>query len=290
MNHPAQRAAALAIVVTVGIVGVVAQQPATPTFGNRVDAVRVDVLVTENGAPVTGLTANDFEVTDNGVPQQVELLAFDQLPLNVIMAFDVSESTIGERLLQLKIGARAVLTALARGDRAALLTFSESIKLRRALTTDLEAVRTAINSLTPAGRTLLVDGTYSALTLSGSDAGRDLVLVFSDGLDTDSILTPDRVLEAARRTGAVLYGITAGSSGRVGFIKDLTDQTGGQSLEIPSAVDLQKVFAGVVDEFRRRYVLSFTPRGVAATGWHRLQVRVKGRRPTIVARQGYTAG
>lgn len=48
--------------------------------------------------------------------------------------------------------------------------------------------------------------------------------------------------------------------------------------------------AGIVDEFRRRYVLSFTPRGVAAPGWHRLQVRVKRGRPTIVARQGYTAG
>ena len=280
----------LAILATVGVVAVVAQQPAAPTFGRRVDAVRVDVLVTENGMPVTGLMANDFEVTDNGVAQQVELLAFYQLPLNVIMAFDVSESVTGERLLQLQIGARAVLGALARGDRAGLLTFSDRVRLRRALTTDLDAVRSAVGALTASGSTLLVDGAYSALMLSGSDSGRDLVLVFSDGLDTDSILAPERVLETARRTDAVIYGITAGSSGRVGFVKDLADQTGGLSLELPSAVDLQKVFAGVVQEFRKRYVLSFTPRGVTATGWHRLQVRVKGRRATIAARQGYTAG
>jgi len=55
-------------------------------------------------------------------------------------------------------------------------------------------------------------------------------------------------------------------------------------------MDLQKAFVGILDEFRRRYVLSFTPRGVSATGWHRLQVRVKGRRPAITARQGYMAG
>ena len=240
-----------------GVVVVVAQQP--PTFGRRVDSVRVDVLVTDKRAPITGLTSADFEVTDNGVAQQVELLAFDQLPLNVIMAFDVSESTAGERLLQLQIGARAVLATLARGDRAALLTFSDRVTLRRALTSDLAAVRAAVNELSASGGTLLVDGAYSALMLAGSDSSRDLVIVFSDGLDTESILTADRVLETARRTDAVIYGVTAGSSGRVGFVKGLVDQTGGQSLEIPSAIDLQKTFAGIVDEFRRRYILSFTP-------------------------------
>ena len=70
----------------------------------------------------------------------------------------------------------------------------------------------------------------------------------------------------------------------------LSEQTGGQSLEISSTMDLQKAFVGILDEFRRRYVLSFTPRGVSGTGWHRLQVRVKGRRAVITARQGYTAG
>ena len=282
-------AAVVAVLVAGSVVVIVAQQP-PPTFGRRVDAVRVDVLVTDKGTPVTGLTAADFEVTDNGVTQQVELLAFDQLPLNVIMAFDISESTAGERLLQLQIGARAVLGTLAGGDRAALLTFSDRVTLRRALTSDLATVRAAVNELSASGGTVLVDGAYSALMLAGSDSGRDLVIVFSDGLDTDSILTADRVLDTARRTEAVIYGVTAGSSGRIGFVKGLVDQTGGQSLEIPSAIDLQKTFAGIVDEFRRRYVLSFTPRGVSATGWHRLQVRVKGRRATVVARQGYTAG
>lgn len=288
MKPATHLAAVVAALVAGSVVVVVAQQP--PTFGRRVDSVRVDVLVTDKGAPITGLTSADFEVTDNGLAQQVELLAFDQLPLNVIMAFDISESTAGERLLQLQIGARAVLATLARGDRAALLTFSDRVTLRRALTSDLAAVRAAVNDLSASGGTSLVDGAYSALMLAGSDSSRDLVIVFSDGLDTDSILSADRVLEIARRTDAVIYGVTAGSSGRIGFVKGLVDQTGGQSLEIPSAIDLQKTFAGIVDEFRRRYVLSFTPRGVTATGWHRLQVRVKGRRATVVARQGYTAG
>lgn len=260
------------------------------TFGSKAAPVRVDVLVTENGTDVTGLTAADFEVTDNGVAQQIDLIEFDRLPLNVILALDMSESTTGERLLHLRLAARAVLGGLSSSDRAALLTFSDRIQLTHALTADVTAVRAALDKVQPAGGTALVDGAYAALMLAGRDAGRDLVVVFSDGLDTSSILPPDRVLESARRSDAVVYGVTAGSSGKVGFVSSLSQQTGGQSLEISSTMDLQKTFVAILDEFRRRYVLSYTPRGVSSTGWHRLQVRVKGRRPTITARQGYTAG
>jgi VWFA-related protein len=282
------RIAVTAIVVALSAAGIRGQQETT--FASKAAPVRVDVLVTENGAAVTGLTAAEFEVTDNGVPQQVDLIEFGKLPLNVIMALDLSESTTGERLLHLRLAARAVLAGLGSTDRAALLTFRDGVQLAQALTADVAAVRAALDQLQPAGGTALMDGAYSALMLAGRDAGRDLVVVFSDGLDTSSILPADRVLESARRSDAVVYGVTAGSSGKVGFVKALSDQTGGQSLEISSTMDLQKAFVGILDEFRRRYVLSFMPRGVSNTGWHRLSVRVKGRRASITARQGYTAG
>jgi VWFA-related protein len=260
-------------------------------FAAKAAPVRVDVLVTENGATIPGLTAPDFEVTDNGVLQQVDLIEFGKLPLNVIMALDLSESTRGERLLHLRLAVRAVLGGLGSADRAALLTFSDGVQLAHALTPDFAPVRAALDKVQPAGGTALVDAAYAALMLAGRDAGRDLVVVFSDGLDSSSILPPGRVLESARRSDAVVYGVTAGNSAKVGFVSSLSEQTGGQSLEISSTMDLQKTLVGILDEFRRRYVLSFTPRGVSTTGWHRLQVRVKGgRRPLITARQGYTAG
>jgi VWFA-related protein len=259
-------------------------------FASKAAPVRVDVLVTDNGVAVTGLTAADFEVTDNGVVQQIDLIEFDRLPLNVILALDMSASTTGERLPHLRLAARAVLGGLGSTDRAALLTFSDGIQLAHGLSADVAAVRAALDKVQPSGGTALVDGAFSALMLAGRDAGRDLVVVFSDGLDTGSILSRERVLDSARRSDAVVYGVTAGNSGKVGFVSSLSEQTGGQSMEISSTMDLQKTFVGILDEFRRRYVLSFTPRGVSGTGWHRLQVRVKGRRAVIAARQGYTGG
>ena len=72
---------------------VLAQQP---TFSARLDAVRVDALVTEGGKIVRGLRATDFDVVDNGVAQQVDLASFEELPLNVVLAFDMSESFSGD--------------------------------------------------------------------------------------------------------------------------------------------------------------------------------------------------
>jgi hypothetical protein len=50
------------------------------------------------------------------------------------------------------------------------------------------------------------------------------------------------------------------------------------------------VFLKILDEFRQRYLISYSPTGVAPDGWHRLDVRVKGRRLTVKSRTGYQAG
>ena len=70
--------------------------PAQPAFSSRTEAVRVDALVTDHGAPVVGLGRDDFEILDNGVPQQVDLISFEQIPLNVILTLDMSDSVAGD--------------------------------------------------------------------------------------------------------------------------------------------------------------------------------------------------
>ncbi|MGA2260157.1 MAG: hypothetical protein ABSH28_01840 [Acidobacteriota bacterium] len=66
--------------------------------------------------------------------------------------------------------------------------------------------------------------------------------------------------------------------------------TGGKTNEVESTKDLAEVFLYILTEFRQRYLLSYTPRGVSNTGWHRLQIRVRGRRVTTDARPGYLSG
>ena len=281
------RAVFVIAVLLVATVTVAAQQP---TFSSRVDAVRVDVLVRDRGQSVRGLRAEDFEIKDEGVVQEVELVQLEQLPLNIILGLDVSDSVNGERLDHLLAAGDALLQRLAAGDRAALLTFSHVVRLRQELTGDIPQLRHALHSVIPQGQTSLVDGTSAALALAGSDVGRSLLIVFSDGVDTASFLSSDVVLQSARRSDVVVYGVAM--RGRISptFLKDLGELTGGAVFEIDSTKDLSQTFLRILEEFRQRYVLSFSPRGVSTSGWHRLEIRLKGRRVTINARAGYQAG
>src|SRR5262249_26195190 len=140
------------------------------------------------------------------------------------------------------------------------------------------------------GETSLADGVYAAMMIGESDAGRALVMVFSDGVDTASWLTDDRVLDAARRGDAVVYSVGIGDGGSSSFLRELTSLTGGSAHKVDSGRDLRATFLRILDEFRHRYLVSYTPRGVTHDGWHRLEVRVKNRRASIKARPGYLAG
>jgi Ca-activated chloride channel family protein len=259
-------------------------------FSSRVEAVRVDVRVTDGGQFVRGLRAENFEIKDDGVLQDVDLVRVEQLPLNVILGLDVSESVSGERLEHLQSAGDSLLRRLAEGDRAALLTFSHVVRLRQELTGDIGRIRQALADVDPSGQTSLVDGTYGAIALAGSDVGRSLLIVFSDGVDTASFLSPEVVLQSARRSDVVVYGVAMRSRINPTFLKELGELTGGSVLEIESTKDLSQTFLRILEEFRQRYLLSFSPRGVSPTGWHRLDVRVKGRRATVNARAGYQAG
>ena len=167
----------------------------------------MDVLVTDGRSPIAGLTAADFELTDNGVPQTVEQIYVEQLPLNVVMVLDRSGSVRGERLRALKAGALTVIDRLRPRDRAALVSFSHRLDLRAALTGDTATLRRSVATLDADGSTALRDAAFAALALRTAEATRTLVLLFSDGLDTASILSEARVIEIARRSDAIVYTI-----------------------------------------------------------------------------------
>ena len=260
-----------------------------PTFAARVESVRVDALVTENGQPVPGLGPADFEVFDNGVRQDVELVSFEKVPVDVVLVLDMSDSVAGERLDHLRSASNAVLGGLWGEDRAALVTFNHAVSLGTPLTKDVAAVRSALDLAQGNGQTALVDGVYAAMILGESETSRALQLVFSDGLDTASWLTSAAVLDVAKRADIVVYAV-ATAGGASPFLRDLSAFTGGSLIQVESSGDLRLTFLRILDEFRHRYLVSYSPRGVTSSGWHRLDVRVRNRHAIVKARPGYLAG
>ena len=263
--------------------GVDAQQA---TFRSRAEAVRVDVAVTQRGRPVPGLTAADFEIFDNGVRQEVELVATEELPLDLVLALDVSGSIVGERFMHLRGASAAALSNLRRGDKAALLTFTHRVALPVPLTADVTNLTASLAESPEHGATAMVDAAYAALAHADAGAGRALVIVLSDGIDTASWLTPESVIETARRLDVVLFGISTGAPRRTP-LEDLADASGGDLIRLESTRDMSPALTALLDAFRQRYLLSFVPQNVARGGWHKLEVRAKRRGLSVKARAGY---
>ena len=280
-----------------------AQEPMR--FRAGTELVSVDVLVTENRQPVLGLTPADFELIDNGVAQTVDQLYLEQLPVNVVMVLDTSGSVIGARLSDLKAGARSVIEKLRPKDRAAILSFSHRLEMPSPLTGDRAALRKAVNDLDAVGSTSLRDAAFAGLALRAADTTRTLLLLFSDGLDTSSILTESRLMALVRRSDAIIYAIGVqdppapqvrgrglffvppASVTDDRFLGALAREGGGRLLHAQEQRTIERTFARVFEEFNQRYVLGFTPRGVSQAGWHKVEVRLKNKRGTVLARRGY---
>ena len=282
-------------------------------FTSKTIGVRVDVLVTDGNQLVRGLNARDFELRDEGVVQSVSEVEVEELPLNLILAFDTSASVAGERMHSLLEAGNALLDGLRPTDRVALLSFSSRVRLLAPLTPSRPQIHAALGLLKAEGVTSLRDAAFSALALRAEDPGRTLVLVFSDGADTSSWLRAPAVIEAAKRTDAVVYAVaiaeqrqttaivfgTGLESSRKAFpltikeagkfLERLTAETGGRVLFANSNSDLRETFSKTLAEFRDRYVLSYVPTGASATGWHRLAVKLKGKSGRVTARSGYFA-
>jgi VWFA-related protein len=285
--------ALIVMAVAAALSGVVAAQQAT--FSARREVVRVDVLVTDHNRPVLGLRGSDFELFDSGVRQTVTDVGFQELPLNVTLALDASVSMSGERLEHLRSAARAVLDTMRAEDKTAVLTFDDTVTELQPLTANVAQARESVNGIGASrrlsgGGTALRDAIFAALTLTAAQPGRSLLLVFTDGLDTSSWLTAERLVASARRSNAVVYAVSAAGLDEDVGLRRLADTTGGGVVKIGKTDALRSTFLTIMDEFRQRYVVSFSPDGVPPSGWHPLTVRVKGRSVTVRARPGYTRG
>jgi VWFA-related protein len=294
-------ALACALICAAALAAPVAQEP---TFRTAVDVIRVDVLVLDGLKPVAGLRARDFEVFDNGLPQRIQVDSLEDASLDVVLALDTSSSVAGRLMTQLISAAEALVAALDDRDRAALLTFSDTLALRAPLTVDRARVRRALADVRASGSTSVVDALSAALSLPGASGRPTLLLVFSDGLDTASWLAPSYVLDQARRSDIVIDGVVVGAGARDQpgalnappadaddirrFLPHATAVTGGRLLDGSRGERLSQAFVDALRSFRERYEITYSPEGPQAAGWHAIEVRVKGRRNlTIRARPGY---
>ncbi len=292
------------------------QRPSPPVFRTAVDLVRVDALVTEGGRPVRGLSASDFEILDNGVPQRVTL-ATTAGNVAIALVLDTSGSVKGEKLRDLIRASQALVGMLRTDDEASLVTFSDRLSLQAGPVRDSAVVAKALVGASASGRTAMWDALFTGVSMVARDTGRALVLLFTDGFENCSWLTQDQVMQSLSRSDVVVYVVktrpaaerqtravlsTAGrAAGELqaraalqkadGALQMIASQSGGSVFEAASAGRLRDQFVGVLNEFRARYLLTYVATGVRRDdGWHALAVRLKnGKGKVVQARPGYYA-
>ena len=293
------------IAAAVAAVATATSAPAQqPVFKTRSDLVSVNVSVKNRNTPVAGLAAADFRLFDNGVPQKVEQVSLESVPIDLTLFFDTSPSFIGN-LNDLKDDLRKIAALLAENDRIRLIAFATEIEevvpwTPAGQTPDVSALR--VGEISP-----VYDGLAASLLHRPGLDRRHLVVAMTDGLDYNGAVSSVLLLDMSARTEAVLFLVLLRSQGirqqsyrpqpmmrgpdvlNFERLQASAERTGG-GVQIPLLDEnIVNMFKKVFSDFRTSYVLRFAPSGPPVAGWHDLKVEVPSHpRATIRARRGYT--
>lgn len=265
------------------------------TFRARVDMVTVDVSVTRDNLPVSGLSAKDFTVLDNGVAQDVEAVTIDSQPLDVTLLLDASDSVAGRMFERLTSAVGDTARLLTERDRLRVIWFSHAVKALSGFAPGGRAP--ALTQVVPQGGTSLFDALVAAMIKTRPPDRRHVLIGLTDGQDTTSIFDAVAVREVALRSDAVVHLALASQgppeSGTTpsGALNEVAAATGGTTFSFKMAESVSDLFKARIDDFRSGYVLRYAAKNVAIGGWHELTVTVNKPGPYLIrARKGYGGG
>jgi Ca-activated chloride channel homolog len=284
----------------------VSQQGPIATFKSSIDLVRINAVVRDKkGRFVLDLSARDFDVMDGGVARPISDFRSDEASVSVALLFDVSGS-MEARMGDAREAATHVLSWLnAPGDEAAVFTFDTRLDQVAPFRAGMQTLPATLSSVKPFGATSLHDAiARTAERVAARDALRRAVIVFTDGQDTWSRLTPGEVSGIASAIDVPVYIIgivpaidnptssvsatTMERSALTGSLSNLAYWTGGETFVVSTISERSRKARQVVDELRHQYLIAFE--SSAAPGWHPLVVRMRDKEMTVRARSGYIAG
>ena len=282
--------------------GTAAAQP-SPVIRVDVNLVRVVATVKNSaGELVKALSKDDFEISDNGVKQEIAVFERQtEQPLSVVLMVDTSGSTGKDIKFETDSATRFLRALLSEGntrDSAAIYSFNFDITLQQDFTRNLRALESAFKQFHSEGATALYDAIrYGALALEPRE-GRKVIVVVTDGANTmPNSIDYRQALEAAQMADAVIYPVVvipitndAGRSlGGEHVLSLMAQGTGGKTFAAALGEELDQAFADIISELRTQYMLAYYPRGVPPTTkrFHNLAVNVKRPELQVSARNGY---
>jgi len=257
----------------------------------NVDVVQVTVTVGDgHGKFVPNLPRKSFHVFEDNRPQELSHFASEDIPLDLIVAIDISGS-MTPSMLKLKAAVKEFLGDIPSQDQVTLLGFNDSIfTLTRKQTNPAERVK-AVDRLAPWGSTALYDVVLRGIEMLGRQVGRKALVIFTDGEDQGSHATLGDVERRLQSSDVTLYMIGQGRGVTMMPLKKIMERianpTGGRALFTDSIDELHGAFGELLDELSNQYLLGYASSNpVRDDSWRRIRVEVDGHHD-VRARQGY---
>jgi len=285
-----------------------------------IEVVNVYAVVKEkNGHLVPDLNRDDFEITEDNVPQTIKYFSKQtDTPLTMGIMIDTSPSQ--ERVLpveqeQAKVFLRQVLRPK---DLAFVLHFDLEVELLQDFTADLERLKHAIDetvingggqgplpSTFPGADNVGATHLYDAVWLAAneelkSEVGRKVMILMTDGEDQGSKEKVASALEAAQRSDVIIYSVEISDTsfyhlrglgyGGDAVLRKLSDETGGRVVPVKNEQQTAEAFQEIARELRTQYLLGYTSTNTKHDGAYRkIRVEVKSGNYKVQTRRGYYA-
>jgi Ca-activated chloride channel homolog len=287
----------LALVLALSLPAAAAQAqgapPSTPSFETGIDIIRLNVSVSSRGSFVTGLKPEDFQIFEDGIPQDLAQFIHERLPISLSLLIDCSASMQNE-LPVAQVAAVQFVRTLHESDQAQVSQFNERNLRLEEFTSNKTRLEEAIARTSASGATALHNALYVALKeLSGrkkpGELSRQAIILLSDGEDTSSLVTDEQVIELARQTEIAIYAISLHSkrpsagdgrtfSQATYLLTTLARESGGQVYFPSSPSELDRVYGQIAEELRTQYSLGYISSNAKRDGvWRRIVVRIPGR-------------
>ncbi len=269
-----------------------APPPNDPLFKADGRIVEVYTTVTDSrGRYVDDLAAGQFKILEEGNPKQVMAFENHNDPVSVALLFDTTGS-MANTLPLLKAAAMQLVDDLRPTDSVAVYTFSDSVSENQPLTTDKDAAKRAIFKTHAMGNTALYDALVRVNRDLSSRGGKKFIIVFTDGSDNASMLTPAAPVERAKSTGIPIYTIAEGDALHeqqlIGELTRISQATGGSHFLIHRLSDIAPVFEKVSQDLMHGYLIAFQPSPGDTHEWRKIEVVPGGTKGLQVrAREGF---
>ncbi len=231
----------------------------------------------QKGNHVDGLSRDQFRVLDDGVPQPILSFDSENSELTCAVLLDTTGSMQGA-LPSVKNAVSNLLEQMREGDSVGIFGFSASLSTLQDFTKDRALARRAVLRTRAAGETALFDAIANVAQNMGSRKGKKAIVLFTDGDDNASGLTPEAAIKRVLDTGVPVYAVAEGEARRSSQLRrqlrQLADRTGGSSYEANSPGDIEKVFRDIQSELKHLYLMTYRPPEGDRTKWRAIRVEV----------------